>query len=188
MTKKKEPATDVPTPEQVLQNAPLDVLMDALAKLAGESQGKDGAELQAYIGDVRSQVDLLVKKVESSEEEAVQKKAVSAQVEQLIDSVIQSGTKAGVAVARNRDAIKNSFKGVDLDGLAQGLRLFADWLQHPSDTKEADVKALIERLQKTMGAAVGYDPEREDRERRASIKADVAASLDEIFRGKPKPQ
>ncbi|MDQ3367616.1 MAG: hypothetical protein M3680_19515 [Myxococcota bacterium] len=172
------------TPEETLANAPLDVLMDALAKVSGELQGKDGAELRQHISQVKTQVQTLVEQVDRQEENQAAKQVVAGEVEKLIEAVAKTGTAAGRAVARSKAPITQAFRGVDLDKMADGLRLLADWLQNPSDEKAAQVQQLVGTLQTTMGSLVNHDPARDEEERRAEIKRGVQASLDEIFRGK----
>jgi hypothetical protein len=175
-----------PSPEDVLAKAPLDAVMDALARVAGEADGKQGSELRTYVADVKARVERVVEAVQASEDEAAAQRVAADAVDKLIDSVIGSQTPAGIAMGRNRDALKGMFHGVPLDRLAVGLRLFSDWLRDPSADKEQRMMKLLEQLQEALGPEIGYDPARAQRERRAQIKADVAASLDEIFRGKPK--
>lgn len=186
-SKKKDPAKKIVPTADELSDAPLDVLMDALAKVSGELQGKQGAELRKHVATVKVQVDTLVQQVQIKQEGEVARKVVAGEVEKLIDAVVKTGSEAGKALARQREPIANAFRGVDLDKMADGLRLFADWLKNPSEDTAAQVKELVEELQRTMGPLVGHDPAREDEERRAAIKKDVQASLDEIFRGKKKP-
>ena len=193
MTKKKppedrgQPPIAPETPEQVLENAPLDVLVDVLAKVSGQLQGKQGAELRKHVGEIKTQVESVVAGVQRDVDDQEMRKAVAAEVEKLIDTVSRTGTAVGQAVGNQREAITAVFRGVELDKMADGLRLFADYLQDPSEERASKLQALIAQLQQTMGHLVGYDPEREEAERRAAIKRDVKASLDEIFRGKKKP-
>ena len=89
-TKKKGPG-DPPkkpiapqTPEEVLENAPLGVLMDVLAKISGELQGKNGQELKQHVSTVKMQVESLVQKMEINEEEHLAKKVIAGEVEKLL--------------------------------------------------------------------------------------------------------
>lgn len=181
------PAAAKDTPEQVLENAPLDVLMDVLAKISGELQGKNGQDLKKHVTTVKMQVETLVQRMEINEEEHLAKKAIAGEVEKLLDSVVRTGSIVGQAVDKQRQPIATAFRGVDLNRMADGLRVFADWLQNPTDAGKVKVEKLVEDLQRTMGPAIGHDPEREEAERKAEIKATVKASLDKIFRPEKKP-
>ena len=187
MTKKKDPGKRPiapQSPEEVLANAPLDVLMEALAKVSGQLQGKQGGELRKHVGEVKTQVDGVIQGMQLKLEDQEARKVVAGQVEKLVDAVVRTGTAVGDAVAAQRGAIVQAFRGVDLNMMADGLRLFAGWLQNPNDADAAKVKALVEQLQTSMGSMVGYDPARAEAEQAAEIKRDVQASMDEIFRGK----
>lgn len=177
---------DPPTPEQVLAALPLDVLLEALAKASAQLQGKEGAELQQHVTEVKAQVQTLVRSVELDSQDHEARRAMAADVEKLLDVVAKTGTAAGDMVARHRAPLAQAFRGVPLGKVADGLELFASWLQDPSDAKAAQIKQLIAQLQHEMGSVAGEDPEREAVERRAAIKRDVQASLDKIFRGTPK--
>lgn len=174
------------TPENPLAGAPLDVVIEVLANASGQLRGLHGSDLRKHVAEVVDSVKALAKTVERKVHDDELRRSTAAEVERLIDMFMRTGTATGAAVAKNRDAIAKSFRGVDIDKIGAGLRLFADWLQNPSAETETNVKKLIEELQVTMGPIVGFDPKAEEAARSAQIKADVKASLDEIFRGKKK--
>jgi len=180
MTSKKQDTT----PEQPLTGQPLDVLIEVLATAAGQLEGLKGAELKKHVTELTHRVQQLAQSVEERVVVDEQRRAVAAEVERLIDVFVRTGTTAGNLIDKNREAIAKAFRGVDLDRVAEGLRLFADWMQNPTSQSETQVKQLVEQLQATLGPMVGYDPQREEEQRRAEIKADVKKSLDEIFRPK----
>lgn len=178
-----KPAEGKPmTPEEIFASAPLEAMIAGLAKAFGNQQGLTGPELQKYMSQVTGQVQHLVRSVQLQEHDHQQRKAAAAEVEKLIDQVAKTGSVVGKAVAAQRDTIAAQFRGVDLDKLAKGLRVFADWLQNPTDEGQAKVQELIDSLQQTMGPLIGYDPQREEQKRQEQIRATVKASLDEIFR------
>jgi type VI protein secretion system component VasF len=162
----------------------LDELMEALATVSAKLQGKQGRELESHVKHVQESVRHLVQTVQQSEQDAELRKQAAAQVEQLLDAVAKIGSPAGQAVAGAREPIAQTFRGVDMMKMADGLRVFADWLAHPTTANKAQSEQLIAQLQHVMGPMVAHDAAREDEERRAQIKKDVQKSLDEIFRGK----
>jgi hypothetical protein len=179
-----KPAAD--TPEDPLAGAPLDVVVEVLAHASAQLQGLQGADLKKHVAEVTVSVKALAKSVERKVQDEEQRKAAGAEVERLVDMLTRTGTATGAAIAKHRDAITKAFHGVEFQQIAKGLRTFSDWLQNPSSHSEAEVKLLLEDLQTKMGPSVGPDPKRDEAARSAAIKADVKASLDEIFRGKPK--
>jgi hypothetical protein len=76
--------------------------------------------------------------------------------------------------------------GFDLAQVAGALRVFAEWLRTPTRANEAQAERAMSELQATMGPLVGWDPGREDAERRARYQREARATLDEIFRDKPE--
>jgi hypothetical protein len=188
MTSKKDP----PKPpfggqkvtEGPLAGQPLEVLVELLATATGQMRGLEGSELKKHVAEMTTQVQALATQVEVKVLDDDARKKTAQEIERLIDVFIRTGSAAGQALASFREPVLKAFQGVSLDKMAEGMRMLADWLQNPTSEGEAQVKELMEGLQKTMGPMVGHDPEREEQERRAQIKADVKASLDEIFRGK----
>jgi hypothetical protein len=188
MTSKKAKPDAQKTSEDKLARQPLEVLIEVLATAAGQMQGLKGPELRTRVAEVTGQVQQLAKSIDQKVADEEQRKAAAKEVERLIDMFVRTGTDAGKALEKHREQITAQFRGVDLQQVAAGMRVLADWMANPSVEKEAEAKALLEKLQTTMGPLVGYDPkaaqEREDEKRRAEIKADVKKSLDDIFRPK----
>jgi hypothetical protein len=184
MTSKKDEPEATPSPEEMLAGQPLEVLIEVLATAAGQLEGLKGAELKKRATELTSQVQSLAKSVERTAADDQARVAAAKDVERLIDMFVRSGTAAGKALDKHRDQIAAQFRGVDLQQIAAGMRVLADWMANPSPEKEAEAKALMEKLQTTMGPIVGYDPEREREQRRAEIQADTKRRLDAIFRPK----
>ena len=172
----------VVTPEDPLKGKPLDYVIEVLANASGQLQGLKGAELKRHVAELVAQVQAVASSVQADLQAEESRKAAAAEVGRLIDVLARTSGMGGAAMAAHRDTIAKAFAGVDIEKMAQGLRLFADWLQHPTQVNEAEVKQLIEKLQATMGPMVGYDPAREDEARRERIKVDVQSRLDKIFR------
>jgi hypothetical protein len=184
MASKKDKPENQKTPEATLAGQPLEVLIEVLATAAGQMQGLKGSELKQRVSELTGQVQTLAKSIEQTVADDEARKASAQEVERLIDMFVRTGTAAGKALEKHREQIAAQFRGVDLQQIAAGMRVLADWMANPSAEKEAEAKALMEKLQTTMGPIIGYDPQREEEQRRAEIKADVKKSLDEIFRPK----
>jgi hypothetical protein len=182
MASKKDNPENQKTPEATLAGQPLEVLIEVLANAAGQMQGLKGAELKQHVTELTGQVQSLAKSIEQTVADDEARKAAAQEVERLIDMFVRTGTAAGKALEKHREQIATQFRGVDLQQVAAGMRVLADWMANPTVEKEAEAKALMEKLQTTMGPLVGYDPQREEEQRRAEIKADVKKSLDDIFR------
>jgi hypothetical protein len=184
MTSKKDKPGDQDSPDAQLAGQPLEVLIEVLATAAGQMQGLKGAELKERVTELTGQVQQVAKSVERQIADDEHRKQAAAEVERLIDMFVRTGTAAGKALEKHRDQIAAQFRGVDLQQVAAGMRVLADWMANPSAEKEVEAKALLEKLQTTMGPLVGYDPQREEEQRHAEIKANVRKSLDDIFRPK----
>ncbi len=185
MTSKKPPPKKPPEgptgSEDPLAGQPVEVIIEVLAKLSGQMKGLDGAELRRHVTQVAGQLQSLTTRVEQAFAQEATRKEAAAEVERMVDMVIRTGTAAGKSLEQHRTPIAQAFKGADMDKLAEGMRLLADWMQNPSEATEARAKTLLNDLQTTMGPKVGYDPELEEKRRQEAIKADVAKSLSEIM-------
>jgi outer membrane murein-binding lipoprotein Lpp len=184
MSSKKPPPDDPKNPEATPVAQPVEFLVELLATAAGQLQGLKGTDLQKHVADLSAQVQTLAHNVEHKVHEEEARKVAAAEAEQLIDTVVRTGTAAGQALEASRAPILNALRSMDLQKLADAMRLIASFISSPTADNEAQAKQLVEKLQATLGPMVGFDPAREDEQRRAQIKADVRKSLDEIFRPK----
>jgi hypothetical protein len=187
MTQKKDPpdpkAAEPATPADPLAGQPVEVIVEVLARVSGQMKGLVGPELRKHIAEVAGQVQALTQSIELKMRDDAQRKEAAAEVERLLDMFVRSGTEAGKVLEKHRTPIAQSLRGADLPRLAEGIRLLADWMANPTAQNEAQAKQLMQRLEETMGPALGLDPEAQDRARRAQIESDVKKSLDNIFRG-----
>jgi len=184
---KKEPHRPETEPEPGAAPAPavgFAELIEALAAVSTRMQGVETGELGAQVARLEEQVASLGQVMQARAEDEAARARAAASVEQLIEAIARTGTAAGRAVEKQRGPIQQALRGVDVSHLAAGLRLFADYLAHPTEENQEQARQVIEKLQETVGPMIGWDPKREEEERRAEIKRDVRASLDEIFRGK----
>ena len=126
--------------------------------------------------------------------DAQARKAAAAEVEKLVDAVTRASAAARRAVARQGEPVRQAAGSLDLGSLTDTLRRFTSLLASGTPESQTKIKELLGQLEAAFGPSVGKlfaaDAERrkrDDAERRAEIKKDVQASLDEIFRGKKKP-
>lgn len=177
---KEERLAAVETPDQMAG------LVEVLALLAGRLQGLQGIDLTKHIGELKTQVQAVVDQVEQQQATTASRDQAAVEVEKLVDSVVATGSAAGRALEAQRGPILDAFRTADLHTAAEGLHLIAEWLSHPSDETRKKVETLVDELQRTMGTVIGYDPAKEDADRRAEIRAGVKDSLDKIFKA-PRP-
>ncbi|TMQ15672.1 MAG: hypothetical protein E6J91_13115 [Deltaproteobacteria bacterium] len=110
--------------------------------------------------------------------------AAAASVEDLRAVVARTEPQGAVAGFDRREP---SAGGGDPDGLAGGAGVpFAEWLRAPTPDREARAERAMSELQAVLGPLVGWNPAREDAERRAQYRREARAALDEIFPDKPK--
>lgn len=180
----KKPDAEAAADANALAGQPVEVIVEVLARVSGQMKGLTGPELRKHIAEVAGQVQTLTRSIEQKLADDAQRKEAAAEVERLLDLFVRTGTAAGKALEQHRAPIVQALRGADLPKLAEGMRLLADWMANPTAQNEAQAKALMERLQETMGPALGLDPAREEQARREQMKAEVKKSLDDIFRGK----
>ncbi|HWO25492.1 MAG TPA: hypothetical protein VNO30_42425 [Kofleriaceae bacterium] len=137
--------------------------------------------------------------------------AAAADFQKLVDAVSQAGAAARRAVASQGQAVRDasraptgasteastgaSTSSLDLSSVTDALRRFTSLVASGTPESQTKLKELLGQLESTFGAsasklrAVPDEPQHAppDELRRAQIKQDVQASLDEIFRGKKKP-
>ena len=160
----------------VLQQVPLDELqidgtIEELAVESARRHGLEGAELRHAVERMKRQMSALVQ-----------------ELERLVDALVQTDSELGHAVARERAPIVQAFRSVDLVHMAEGLRVFAEWLSTPADDSAAHVTLLRAQLAETLGPPTVGDPARSEAERRADFEREIKAAIDQIFRStRPAP-
>lgn len=188
MTARKPPSKGTPEPPPAaadpLAGQPLDVIIEVLARASGEMQGLRGTELRQHIATLTAQVEQLAAGIADRVRDEELRAEAAKEAQQLIDTLVRTGTQAAQTLERHREPLARAIQNLDLARVAEGLHLLADWMSNPTPEGEAKAKAMMEHLERTVGPSIGYDPEREERERKQQIQADVKKSLDEIF--KPK--
>jgi hypothetical protein len=207
-----EPTDDTPVAgvylrrHQVQPAAPapqvtLPELVEVLSKTSDKLRQEDGAEIRRHVEEVRDQVAHLgetMRAAAAAADDDVGRKAAAAEVAKLVDVVGKTGAAAGRALAKQGEligqAIRQALGTIDTSALTDALRRFGALVASGTPESKAKIQELMAELEAKVGASLGKlftaeteRQQREDEERRAAIKKDVQASLDEIFRGKKKP-
>lgn len=192
---KKQPPKEPPKeplkpalPEDVLENLPLDQLMEMLGTVAGQAKGMAGEDIRKYIATIQQQVSGVQRAVDNDARDDAAKKAAAMQIEEMLETVKQTGTAVGTAIEPYREQIAGAFRRADLQQVGEAMMLIAQYLQSPSEEAKQRAQALVTELEAKLGPLVGYDPEREDAERRAKIRRDVKQQMEAIFAGRPLPK
>jgi hypothetical protein len=193
-TKKPQEAAKNPEdpPSDPLAGQPVEVIIDVLAKMSGQINGLDGAELKRHVVRVATQLQDMTRDIEQKFAVEATRKEAAAEVERMVEMLVRTGSAAGKALEQHRKPIAQAFQGADIQKLADGMKLLATWMTNPTEQTEQEAKALLNELQTTMGPKVGYDPEQEERDRREAIAIDVkkrmeAAMGTQDFKPKIKP-
>jgi hypothetical protein len=121
--------------------------------------------------------------------------AAAAELQKLVDAVSQASAAARRAVAQQGQAVRQAVGSLDLGSVTDALRRFASLVASNAPEGQAKLKELLGQLESSFrSSASKLRPEQDEPQhesqtepRRAEIKQDVQASLDEIFRGKKKP-
>lgn len=189
MSKKKPelPSLDENQIAELLSGLPQDKLMEVLAKASALSKGIQGEDAKSYVDTVKSQLLGLASQVEADERDHAARQAAAAEIERMLDTVMGAGVASAKALEPHREQIRAAFASADLSKIGEGLQLLASYLQNPTPDAKARTQSLLADLEKTFGPLVGYDPEREDRERREQIRTEVREHVAEIFAQMPKP-
>ena len=171
----------------VLQPVPLDELridgtIEELAVESARRHGLEGAELRHAVARMKQQMSALVTQLEIRAKQEASRAKTAAEFERLVGAVVQTGTALGQAVANERAPIVQAFRSVDLAHMAEGLRVFAEWLSTPAGDVTAHVATLRARLAEALGPPTAGDPARSEAERRADFEREIKAAVDQIFR------
>jgi len=174
-----------------MQPVPLDELridqrVESLAIQSALRRGLEGGDAQRAVERIKREMAVLVTRLEGHARQEGERARAASEMERLLDQLIQSGNKLGQAIAPERAAIAEAFRRVDLARMSDGMRAFAAWISTPTDDAAAHVAALRARLAETLGPPTAGDPLASEAERRADFEREIAAAVEQIFRG-PEP-
>jgi len=161
----------------------IDGTIEELAIESARRHGLEGAALRHAVERMKREMSTLVQELERRAQQEASRTRTAADFERLLDAVVATGTSLGEAVARERAPIVQAFRSVDLAHMAEGLRVFGEWLSTPADDSTAHVAELRARLAETLGPPTAGDPARSEAERRADFEREIRAATDQIFRG-----
>lgn len=174
--------TAVPRP------VPLDELdirgtVEELAVESARRHGLKGAEARHAIERMKRDMATLIGQLEIRARQEASRARTAADMERLFDAVVQTASPLGQALAPERAAVIAAFRSVDLAHMAQGLRVFGEWLSTPAGDPAAHVAVLRARLTETLGPPTAGDPARSEEERRVDFEREIQVAVDQIFRG-----
>jgi hypothetical protein len=167
---------------------PVDQILQLLAAVTERARGPEGEVIRAFVDDVRAQVHQIAETTEADTEMNAAKKTVALQIERLLESVLATGVAIGKVIEPHQQQIQNAFAGADLSKVGDSLQLIASYMQNPDEETKQRAQSMLADLERTLGPLVGYDPEREDRERRERIRDEVKTSMSKIFANRPMPK
>ena len=163
---------------------PIEPMLEILARQGGELEGLKGEALEAHIERAVAEARRVVEDLDRHVGEEQQRQEVAAEMSQLLDMLIRSGTESAKAIEPYRQPLINAFHNAELQQLAAGMQQLMEWMVNPTPETEAKAKVLLAQLEKSAGPAWGLDPEAADAARRERIDREVRESLDKAFRGK----
>jgi len=185
MTSKKDPPKKPePVPGAPLEAQPREVALEIFARAGGTMEGLHGDALEEHVQRAIAAGQRIIADVDRHVGEEEQRKAAAAEIEQLLDTLIRTGSDTGKALEGQRQPLLSAFRNADLQALAGGMQQLMAWITNPTPDTEQQAKALLAQLEATVGPAFGLDPQAAEEARRAQMKADVRRSLDAAFRGK----
>jgi hypothetical protein len=159
----------------------LDGTIEAIATEAARRNGYEGDALPGAVARMKQEMSSLVQQLERRAQQEASRARTASEFERLFDAVVATGNPLGEAAALERAPILQAFRSVDLVHMAEGLRVFAEWLATPSDDPTAHVADLRSRLADALGPPTDRDPSRSDAERRAEVERDIRAAVERTF-------
>jgi hypothetical protein len=87
----------------------------------------------------------------------------------------------GAAATAAPGRVTDAAPGFDLGQISNALAIFAEWLRAPTPDLELRAAHAMAELQTALGPLVGWDPAREDADRRAQYRREARAALDDLF-------
>ncbi|HWU88164.1 MAG TPA: hypothetical protein VN253_12845, partial [Kofleriaceae bacterium] len=113
-----------------MTTAPLtfEQLLAALAAGSVQLAGKDGKA-------IRRHVERLAELLQAPDADGATREAAAAELEQLVAVLARAGA-----------ALRAPLGGIEVGRIADGLRLFADWLRAPTEAGQAKVEQMVAEL------------------------------------------
>lgn len=165
-----------------LDQLKLDSTLDVLAAAAARRQGLTGAEARSTAERMKSEARVAIRRFELRAHDEAARAATAAQLDQLLDQLIETGTPVAQAVAGERASLVAQFRSVDLVHMSDGLRTFAAWLTSPvGDDLPAQLASLRAQWAAALGAPTHKDPARSDAEKRFDFERELASEVHAIF-------
>jgi hypothetical protein len=166
---------------------PLDQLdirgtVEELAVESARRHGLAGVEARRAVERMKREMTTLVRQLELRAQQEASRARTAADMERLLGNVVQTGTALGQALAPECAPILEAFRRVDLLHMAEGLRVFGEWLSTPATDPAAHVAVLRARLTEALGPPTTGDPARSEAERRADFEREIQVAVDQIFR------
>jgi len=161
----------------------IDAAVEELALESARRHGLAGAEARHAVARMKREMTALVHQLELRAQQEASRATSASDMERLFDRVVDTGTPLGQALAPERAAIIAAFRSVDLAHMAEGLRVFGEWLSRRAPDPAAHVADLRTRLGETLGPPTAGDPARSEAERRHDFERDIQLAVDQIFRG-----
>jgi hypothetical protein len=174
-------------PSAATEPARIDGTIEELAAESARRLGFEGDEQRQAVERMKAEMSALVQQLERRAQHDASRARTAAEFERLLDAVVRSGTPLGEAAAVERAAIVDAFRRVDLVHMAEGLRVFAEWLSAPADDAAAHVAALRAQLTEALGPPTDADPARSETERRADVEREIRTAVERIFGGAKPP-
>ncbi|HSD86024.1 MAG TPA: hypothetical protein VLB44_00865 [Kofleriaceae bacterium] len=189
MTSRKDPPKSAEPPGPPASEAakrPLEVFTEVIAHAIGQLRGLPGPDVATAVSGVQRDLQRLMTSIGQKANDPATRESGTAEVEKLIELFTKTGVELAGALVAYREPAMTALQSVDMEKTAGALRKLADWIKNPTPESKAELEKVVGELEATM-AVVGGDREAGDRKRREELKAEVKASLDEIFPGKRKP-
>lgn len=161
----------------------IDGTVEELAIESARRHGLEGVEARRAVERMKREMATLVRELELRAQQEASRAQTAADMEQLLGAVVQTGTALAQALAPERAPILDAFRRVDLAHMADGLRVFGEWLSTPADDPAAHVAVFRARLAEVLGPPTTGDPGRSEAERRADFEREIQVAVDQIFRG-----
>lgn len=166
-----------------LDELKIDGTVEELAIESARRHGLQGAEARRAVERMKREMATLVRELELRAQQEASRARTAADMERLLGAVVQTGTALAQALAAERAPILDAFRRVDLAHMAEGLRVFGEWLSTPADDAAAHIAVLRARLAEALGPPTTGDPARSEAEHRADYEREIQVAVDQIFRG-----